>query len=1359
MRAHPKTQSEASDLDMARGSPRSGESGKLPGLLVDVGAGATERDLQTRDEELHTAGAFSVQPGLAPGMHLGANLGAPGPRKASRNTSDGDEGMLNTALVAAVAGGLLGQTYPDQLDILRGADTTPQMELVLDTSGSMGPSFGLHHTVCSHYFDSLPSNVRSSRTQNFLSRMDILKAVLTGCRSASDGILDRWGSRVNFSISEFGGSRIQLISVPSGGVAEFGTPAANLDAAVLALQEGGGTPLARAYAQAAEHMAGYFNDLNSRACRQSYIVLMTDGDGNYACQSCSFAGGGRATMSIPGLPSVSFDDTDGVFPVGGTGSTGRQFDPPFADLAARTLVRDTNGNLVDALPNVSNFVPGSQVPTLQPIRTYTIDFFAPSNSGELLQAMASAGEGFPYNAQNYDQLNAAFERILSEVVPRSHVAFSPGILQNDGIFSGNYIYVPSFAPAESGFWWGNMKKHCVMPPDPTNTTCFFRYLNGELIVNPSPRDLWSGASGLSTTVGGTGSRIWNQYGISGPNGAVPGSPYNARRILTWRPGVQGYQRFGEHALAPADTWTANRCEHWTLVNKLFGYTYESGVCTGASNGLGVASGAPLGFDAWPLGDTINGGAVLIKYTRECEASTDHCYVATVANDGMLHMVNAYNGQEVAAVIPGDLWAPNNAAIHQLRDLMAQPSTAQHRRYYFDGKLRLFHDDRNNNGYVDGGERAYLIAGLGRGGRSYIQWDLRTFNGNFNNSNNAPRPLTVDEATGFRNLRETWAAPWLGQIRHHGALRDVAVIPSGHQRELDQPLVPFAQLVPGLVAPDPLGAPHSPDCAGFFSHQGITGEIRDFLCGSGVGALPTTCTPCNNVNPLLCSPGIFCYDWPGWAGTGVPILTNHGGPGTGHNVVLGPFEWTAGRNGIAFRVHFSRFDLQPGDYVAILDSAQREVGRLTGSYPGAVSMPWVRDTQFYLRLVSNGIDDAPSSGIAIHRVEVVRGSGTDPSVPVTRPEVYVVDLDFWNGDNGDQGQMYSAPLRGTNARQASAMLVRITSSCSGVTLGPTERCIDAAGGAGLIPLAGPQPDLAHMVCPISGEVSVYTEGGLFRSAYWGDECGQIWKADNSPNAGWSVRRLLRLNNANGSGATMPGLASKDYRKVFTQLELVISTCPGTRAIGVYFGTGNAQRPASFDNLQNPTLTRPSNAVAGTERDVIGVVWDHPGLPTNAGLGQLLNVTQVVEIADTRSGPARNGYYMELLQNESVLRDPLVFDGVAYFKTYRPLDPATECISATSRERVLAFDNCTAAPLVDALGNRPTDVGQRQVWTASTDIGGNLLLFTPRDGPAFVSTGSPVEIGAGLQTPSARLPGRPGRRALKLFLWRTELDPTL
>ena len=346
-----------------------------------------------------------------------------------------------------------------------------------------------------------------------LNRLEMVQAVLTGCQTTTDGVLDQWANRVMFAIRQFEGSNTNL-------VANFDPTLANtlsLEAAVLGLSPGGGTPLARAYGLAAEHISTFFTDANSEQCRQNYVVVMSDGEGN---------GGGSTTVSFAaGNTPVTYWDT-------GTNGGG-----PHADDAARYMAfQDSNPSLyVDSVPGVTG---------IQPIRTFAIGFTAPTAARGLMIDMATNGDGQYYDANSYTQLNDAFTQIILSVVARSNVAFNPGTVQNDGLFSGNYIYVTSFRPYDQGNWHGTTKKYCVTPSSPADDTCLFLVDgSGNLTTNTQPLDIWTNSRNVEATVGGAGQVIWNTLmGVTAETDPVPSNPLTRRTIYTWRPGQPGYVR-------------------------------------------------------------------------------------------------------------------------------------------------------------------------------------------------------------------------------------------------------------------------------------------------------------------------------------------------------------------------------------------------------------------------------------------------------------------------------------------------------------------------------------------------------------------------------------------------------------------------------------------------------------------------------------------------------------------------------------------------------------------------------------------------------------------------------------------------
>lgn len=1304
--------------------------------------------------------------------------------------------MLNTMSLMAVTTALAGQApptgalYPDGLDILRGADTTPQIQMVLDSSCSMG--WPASSSPSCPYYQSLPQYSGS------YARVDVLKAAMVGCNTAFDGVLDQpFVQRAIFALRLFGTGGTDGLTT-NGGFDTSGGNVAGLQNDILAITPSGGTPLGDQYAAAASYQEQFFrydalsptncgtpttnggsgSCNNTLQCRQNYLVVMTDGESN----------GGPSVYNFGGLGALTVNDLNGA--------------PPHTDAAAAYLA----GNPLPpiAVPPVFDLDP--DVDGNQSITTYTVAFSAPATAATLLTNMANLGNGFPYNATSYLQLAQAFQDIILRIVARSNVAFSPGTIQNDGLFSGNYIYATSFRPFDRGYWQGTTKKYCVDPVlagGPADTTCFFvragGLASGTLLLNPQPTDLWTLTNAQVATVGGTGEVLANNMGLDlvTPSN-VPGSPYANRKILTWDPGTTAWIDIVDPgSLTPAFTQTSGACQHAELINKLYGYTDETiGGCSGAG-------AYPANADVWPVGDTVNGSTTLIRYDDDCETAPGQCFLAVNSNEGMLHFYDTFDGREITAVIPGHLWRDNLVATNQLRDVMDQPNLDTLRRYYFDGRSRLYHDDRNGNGNIDAGETAYLIIGLGRGGRQYLKFDVSVnFAGDFEASGVVPQALMVDdEQSSLRHLRETWAPMWVGNFRDTVTQNIIptGIFPSGHDREDDISLTFGSAVVSGLPpAPNGPGSQRYNQPIGNVNMTPVQGSLQSALnqiCASAPAPFApvspavcaaATCTPCgappfsglcatDPTNPaqltsflatVIASPASKpCMDWPGWDDLPASPLVSAGG-GTGYTFSYGPFSYNPGNGARAYRINFSNIDLQPNDYISIQDSLGTEVVRYTGSV-GAQTTPWIYDTAFQFTVVTDGIDDVAAAGWTIGTVDYLLGNVTVPT-GTRRPSIYFLNLNNFN--HGGSGAVSATTFNDmpNNAIQEGAVLARITSDCTDSPAGANGICVDATS----------QPDLAAMVCPISAEMTVYREGGLFRTGYVGDECGQIWAIDRdpatTPPAGgfFRVRRLAHLNNVDGAGMPIVG-DSKDFRKIFTKLDVVISTCTGARRLGVYFGTGNQQRPALDLYLRNPAITTPPSVTPASafwpatapgpdasggrpDRDVFGVVWDD-GSKRDVGLEDMYNTTFQVQVDYTNAAYApqtTNGWYIVGTPDEKILRDPLVIDGVAYFKSYTPVVKATECVSATGVSITYAMDNCTAAPIADTDASGSINVADRETGPpTASDIGGNLLLYTPADGTVGVYGDPPAPT-----DPAAPpLTARPNRRAVRLYMWRLNVDP--
>lgn len=919
----------------------------------------------------------------------------------------------------------------------------------------------------------------------------------------------------------------------------------------------------------------------------------------------------------------------------------------------------------------------------QSISTYTIGFgaagsFSPSN----LQNIAKSGGGLYFYAADFAQLDYAFDSILKAMSSRTGLFYAaPAIQTQSGMFSDNVLYAAAFRPTTRGRWNGTVKKHCIEPRR-LSSGKYDPSDNKCLFTSPDGDALYTNPvatdlwTGTATTAATTGGSAALLLSRLTSDGFAPKTPLYPRQLLTWRPQEKKYVSVRRDVLTVDETWTSPDA-HKSLINVLHGY----------GSAL-QANGDPAQVAAWPLGDPVHSPLGILRY-GDCNVGPGRCFIAVGMNDGQLHFFDAYSGHETSALLPWEFLGLNGVAASQIRDLDDQPSEDFTHRYFVDGGLVVMHEDQNGDGVIQPTEPASLLFGLGRGGAAMYKIDMRRFNGVLDSDVNPVYPLVHTTGTAYQEIEATFATPWVGRARVQGQRKNVAAFPSGHIPEFDRVDWPVpSQKISQLK----LAEVSHPSCTAFATSAGFPSSACAYWHTSGYA----------DPSPM--------------------------------DLKFGPIRQTRGR---AYRFQFSSFNIDPKDQILLEDSQGNFIMDLKTVGGGWTA--WVYDREFYVRVITDG-KKTTHRGFQIGAVEV---RTTEPrSFQDHNPSVFMVDVDTWTGN---------LPFRDQSAE--TGLLVQFARKCTATT----GICVDA----------GHNPDLKEMTCPISSDVAVFTVGGIADSLYWGDECGQIWKGYRVDGDGsaWKARRLIALNDTNGKLSKQAKVAevssggstnsyqtggqffqlsagagqSKDFRKLFRRLEIVSSTCPGKRVVGVYFGTGNLQRPAAFDELQDGSLNN--------GRDIVGVVWDSPDLPSNAGTSQLEDVSTKAKV-DPKSLAAagKYGWYLNLRRNERMLRDPLVLEGLAYFKTYEPLSTAQECSIARGRDRVYVVDNCSAEAFLDRNGNGVKEAGERTAWEGNDEIGGNLLLVTPPDGPPIVSHGS-------LQTAeNARLAEYRRSRVPSIFSWR-------
>lgn len=1264
--------------------------------------------------------------------------------------------MLTTALLLPLAGGLFAQPLPSSEDHLRAPEGEKRVVMVMDVSGSMaGGSISI--PACPVF------NAAHGITAPFMLNKNMqMKLAVNGC-TGPDGLFDQWASQIDFAIVAFGYN-----PASAGGavrhVQGFTRNVALLEAAVEGLPADWSTPMAWGTMEGhMAHQAWDNGDPNTYECDQHFNILMTDG--------------------IPNDPDAPDYTT---FPC-----------------AAPRLINPDQYNPVNTTEYAWGSAalgtgPGNQDSVCgldgdQPIRSYTIGF-GPVNeiNPALLTNMANAGGGQYYYAANAAQLANVFDEILNNISNRT-VAFGTPSVRSDGLFVGNEAYSVAFKPRPGLPWVGNLKSYCVVPEkdangnyvsELVNNRCLFKSVNGSLATNPTPEDKFSrtnptaegtGSRSLEADVGGVGEIFYRTFFnnreplYNAGNDPVafaaefgPNYFTGRRNVITWDD--TGYKAARPDTMTDAEAF-ASGCEKVKMFSYLHGYNPETVDCT---------TSAPTELSEWPFGAVVNSQQTILRWGSDCTVA-GNCIVAFGADDGGVHFIDAANGQEKAMLVPKQLFVPGYTANYPLSEILNQPTRNLTRRPYVDGGLMRIHDDRNGDGIINNSEAALLVFGLGRGGRGYYFMDVSA---RFaapayapTTANNPIYPLIPTPGNWSENLREMVSRPYVGRVRLDGSTTPeiVAVFGSGHVWYLDRPQEDLNTSIVGLPgALDPAAA-QTLDCE--------TGnEFADYNNYNPSGA--DLCSALYTPVPVF----PFGYDC---AISGCMGERDH---------VIGPlwFARNQGPGALPARAignfRFGMLDLGAGDYLVLEDMAGNAISpQLTGNLGANYVLPIWIDEPFRIRIHVDGVF-SPNRGIWLDSMEWIPDTfsggcnsgdpcwGCDanadgtcsntlgecaPGSPQSSLHTCIAcDVDQ-NGDcSGTECGLPDRRSCGTHYPFVAAVsLDRI----NGATRRPwandtldgstrlmfTKQCpAGFTGGTCYDQNNTTTRDLQYMNCPITAEVRGYEEGGVARNFYVGDQCGQMWKfwTINSGTT-WSARRVFNVNAANATGD------SRDFRHFDRPVDLTITTCRGGRAIGVYWGTGNTARPGLLnDNLMGPTRVTAQGGLIG--RDVMGVWFDDGTWDTGAtrGMAQFQDLTGAVGGAPPAFDPTRPGWYVVLSQNEQMLREPLVFEGVAYFKTNQALSAGTTCSPGRSIDRVYAMSACNARPAVPGAagggggGGGTGTTNDRVVWSNDTAIGSNVFIYTPTDGAPIVGSGDFSE-----QRTANLVPPRPNSRALQMYLW--------
>jgi len=537
----------------------------------------------------------------------------------------------------------------------------------------------------------------------------------------------------------------------------------------------GGTPLAAALNEANYYLT-YTKSLDSNAaCRQKFVILITDGDDTFACNGYQdgtetnqyqYMGRRETVAQARALGNAGYY----VFVVG----FGLNM-PYYQRNTLNWAAYYGNTKNVDQTQSITSMytLPYGQI--YPSGITHCMKSSTTSNCGNLsghyCATTSDPGEygisGYAFIAQNQSDLQNAIMDIRNFIISiitqsTSYVAPVVPISQFQSTNSENRLYLGMFEPTTTTMWNGNIKKYGIASTaSSTISVGDVIDVNNQLAmtsqntIQSTAQSYWSSsADGGAVEKGGVGAVLLagnlnsrNIYTFLGTNTDLTNSS-NAfsKSNAAITPALLGYP--------PTDTTDTNNVidfvHGWDVWNWYKG---------------------PGNPRQWILGAFIHSRPVVIHY-----GNRDVIYVG--ANDGMLHAFNDADGTELWAFIPPDL-LPN------LKNFNNSLASLQ---IFVDGSPKTYVTYVYNSDGSQSVSQAILIFGERRGGNCYTALDVT--------NPSAPKFLwsisptqmrygtTTTTSTAYQELGQTWSTPIVGQIKNGNGTKAVAFIGGGYDTNQD-----------------------------------------------------------------------------------------------------------------------------------------------------------------------------------------------------------------------------------------------------------------------------------------------------------------------------------------------------------------------------------------------------------------------------------------------------------------------------------------------------------------------------------------------------------------------------------------------
>lgn len=349
-----------------------------------------------------------------------------------------------------------------------------------------------------------------------------------------------------------------------------------------------------------------------------------------------------------------------------------------------------------------------------------------------LEELALNGGGQFINASTPSDLVSALRNTIISTAKARSFSSPTYTGSNSSMSHGDYVYTPIFDKSIGPVWSGNLKKYKriggrLVDADGLDATDLLGTLKA------TARDFWSATPSTNfVTSGGVANKL----------------PAPDSRMIFTDAGVVGAVNF--------TSATELKSTNASVSKALLG----DAAMTNAHRDelIDFIRGKKLDATSRKhMGDIIHSKPIFVRY-----ATTERLFVGT--NEGYIHSIDEATGVEQFAFMPSVL-------LKNIETQFQNDALADHT-YGVDGQITLKHNDKNNDGIVNGNDTAVLFFGLRRGGKAYYALDVT--------SPTSPKlKWKIEQGLGdFNNLGYSWSKPLVASMKHHAVGTDSVVVLGG-----------------------------------------------------------------------------------------------------------------------------------------------------------------------------------------------------------------------------------------------------------------------------------------------------------------------------------------------------------------------------------------------------------------------------------------------------------------------------------------------------------------------------------------------------------------------------------------------------